>query len=350
MWKEHFPSMVKGYESVVAEPAWKDMRNMKTHPKDAALPGGLVMSGNQMRRNIFYYHSPSAKLYRFSSVSFEHNETDSNLAWHAGLPLATGQFKAGKEISANLLTNPGFEEGAASELPKAWHWQARPSNDCKAAGVDEAAAEGKRSLRIDGVKVKDAKCNPPWPVVVSDEIPAQTGHMYKLSAKIKAAQADTKIELMAQSYVEKAYFWSRSTPVAAGTEWKNYEVVFELPAKGEQGYNDQMKAIRARFDLRDSEGTVWIDDVHLMEVEAMDEWRSLQLVGFDKNSVVADPLFVAPEQDDFRLKPESPAFKLGFQAIPIEKIGPYKDSLRASWPISVARGAREYLAKPASKP
>jgi hypothetical protein len=27
------------------------------------------------------------------------------------------------------------------------------------------------------------------------------------------------------------------------------------------------------------------------------------------------------KNDDFRLKPESPAFKLGFEAIPVEEIG-----------------------------
>jgi hypothetical protein len=33
--------------------------------------------------------------------------------------------------------------------------------------------------------------------------------------------------------------------------------------------------------------------------------------------------------------------KLGFQPIPVEKIGPYRDELRASWPIVEAEGARE---------
>jgi hypothetical protein len=32
-------------------------------------------------------------------------------------------------------------------------------------------------------------------------------------------------------------------------------------------------------------------------------------------------MFVDWKNDDFRLKPESPAFKLGFEAIPVEKIG-----------------------------
>ena len=53
-WKRHFPTMVKGYESVATQPAWQNMRNMKLHPKDAILPGGLVMSGNVLSTNIFY--------------------------------------------------------------------------------------------------------------------------------------------------------------------------------------------------------------------------------------------------------------------------------------------------------
>ncbi len=343
MWKDHFPTMVKGYDLVSAEPAWQNMRNMKTPPKDAILPGGLIMSGNTLNRNIFYYHDPAAKVYRFSSVAFDHNEADHNLVWHNGLPISTGQLKAGKDVSGNLLANPSFEDGEARQLPTGWTWQALPSADCKAAATDEIAADGKRSLRIDGVKVPGATCNPPWPVIVGSDIPAKLGHMYRLSAKMKAARAETMVELAIQSYVANAYFWSRNTPAAVGTEWKNFEVVFEVPAKGEQGYHDQLKLMRPRIDLRGSEGTVWIDDVKLVEVETLDEWQSLQALGFDKNSVVADPLFVAPEQDDYRLKPESPAFKLGFQPIPVEKIGPYKDPLRASWPIAVARGAREYM-------
>ena len=70
-----------------------------------------------------------------------------------------------------------------------------------------------------------------------------------------------------------------------------------------------------------------------------EEWRNQ---GFDTNSSVADPMFVDPENDDYRLKPESPAFKLGFKPIPVEKIGPYKSDLRASWPIIEAEGVREH--------
>ncbi len=51
------------------------------------------------------------------------------------------------------------------------------------------------------------------------------------------------------------------------------------------------------------------------------------------NLVGVDPLFVDAGKQDFRLRPESPAWKLGFQPIPSEKIGLYRDPLRASWPV-----------------
>ena len=42
--------------------------------------------------------------------------------------------------------------------------------------------------------------------------------------------------------------------------------------------------------------------------------------GMDRHSLIADPLFLAPEKDDFRLQPQSPAFALGFEPIPVYKI------------------------------
>lgn len=51
------------------------------------------------------------------------------------------------------------------------------------------------------------------------------------------------------------------------------------------------------------------------------------------NLIDVDPRFVAPEKQDFRLRDDSPAWALGFQAIPIEKIGLHEDDNRASWPV-----------------
>jgi hypothetical protein len=42
----------------------------------------------------------------------------------------------------------------------------------------------------------------------------------------------------------------------------------------------------------------------------LEEWRKL---GFDRNSVFADPLFIDPAGNDYRVRPESPALRLGFK-------------------------------------
>ena len=42
-------------------------------------------------------------------------------------------------------------------------------------------------------------------------------------------------------------------------------------------------------------------------------WQKWQERGHDQHSLVADPLFVAPRQNDFRLSANSPALKLGFR-------------------------------------
>ncbi|MBI2193680.1 MAG: right-handed parallel beta-helix repeat-containing protein [Planctomycetes bacterium] len=52
--------------------------------------------------------------------------------------------------------------------------------------------------------------------------------------------------------------------------------------------------------------------------DTLEVWKAL---GFDLHSRFQDPLFVDPAGDDYRLRPDSPAFALGFQPIPISEIG-----------------------------
>ena len=50
----------------------------------------------------------------------------------------------------------------------------------------------------------------------------------------------------------------------------------------------------------------------------LSEWQKL---GYDQHSLVADPRFEDAAHDDYRLKADSPAWQLGFERIPVERIG-----------------------------
>ena len=52
--------------------------------------------------------------------------------------------------------------------------------------------------------------------------------------------------------------------------------------------------------------------------KSLEQWREM---GYDEHAVVADPMFRAPEDDDYTLDAKSPAFELGFRAIPVARIG-----------------------------
>jgi hypothetical protein len=56
-------------------------------------------------------------------------------------------------------------------------------------------------------------------------------------------------------------------------------------------------------------------------------------VRVENNVLDKDPRFVDAVHLNFQLRDDSPAYTLGFQRIPIEQIGPYRDANRASWPV-----------------
>ena len=56
--------------------------------------------------------------------------------------------------------------------------------------------------------------------------------------------------------------------------------------------------------------------------KSWEQWRS---AGNDEGSIIADPLFVNAQSRDFRLRPESPAKKLGFKPFDLSQAGVYGD-------------------------
>lgn len=343
-WKSFEKDMIKTYEKFIVEPVWQKMRHMDLHPSKAVLEDGTIMAGNVASRNIFVTTAPSSKIYDVKTTNFTHNRWSRNLNWHAGLPVLTGREIAGKSIGENLVANPGFEEGLAGKTPKAWNWQVKPDG-AKAELVNDSAS-GQTALRIDTAPPLVNKTQVLWLNIVSAPLTnLQPGKTYRLSAKLKSTLPNTKVNVMLQSYVDKVYYWNSPKGIfsisAQGNEWEEVSSIITLPAPGDKAWHDQMKAFKVRIDVTQETGAVYVDDVTLFEAEKIDEWRSWQSFGPDRDSVVADPLFVDAARGNYRLRPESPAFKLGFTPLPLDKMGPYSSKDRASWPIIQAKGARE---------
>lgn len=341
-WTSHFDSMVKGYESVAGQPAWKTMRGMETHPKDIPDAEGRVMSGNVFERNIIAWKNPEAKALNVVAFNPERNTFDRNLYWHHGQPLKTGIRKSGKVTGGNLIANPGFETGEPGKMPADWNFQIRPPN-AKAALLEE---EGRRVLRIDAA-FDAAKQRDNYPIVASREIELKLGTSYRLRARLRTDGAAAKAGLLVQYYHgpkdgQPGHFWSSSPSDCKVTSaWQDFEFVFTTPSPGEKGWHDRMKNFRVRLDWSAKDGALFADDLALEEVETLDEWQSWLATGGDRHSIIADPKFLDPAKDDYRLAPDSPAFALGFKQIPTEKIGPYQSPDRATWPIIEVEGARE---------
>jgi hypothetical protein len=77
-------------------------------------------------------------------------------------------------------------------------------------------------------------------------------------------------------------------------------------------------------------------------------WAEWQARGHDQHSLIADPKFVDAARHDFRLKPDSPAFKLGFVPIDASQIGLYGDP---DWVAAARRLKRQvFVPKPPPAP
>ena len=72
-------------------------------------------------------------------------------------------------------------------------------------------------------------------------------------------------------------------------------------------------------------------------------WREK---GRDKNSIIADPLFVDPAKLDFHLKPDSPALKLGFVPFDYSQAGVYGDTEWIKFAASLTPKALELAPEP----
>ena len=95
---------------------------MDIHPSKAVLPNGMIMSGNVVRRNIFYYRKTTSLLYKLSNVPLDHNTFDYNLAYHFGQPLRI-DLQPHSTPDLEPADGPNAGQSPSSGWPNGWQAQ-----------------------------------------------------------------------------------------------------------------------------------------------------------------------------------------------------------------------------------
>jgi parallel beta-helix repeat protein len=311
-WEKHMPSMVKGYEMVADQSAWKEMRGMDLHPTKIALPSGLTMRGNRFERNVVVSAAPETPVVSLLRVPFSHNVFDHNLYWAPGGNVRTGFQSAGPSEGPNLV-KPW--EGAEDSIATGWRLISKP------AGQPVALLKRIEAGRVLQISCEGAGGNTKVaPQYAGPGFAMEPGASYRLSARMRASLPG-KAEFAVQSFVANAYFWiSPRSSIQVAKEWKDFEVIFEVPAPGKTGWNEQMKVFSPRLGWRCDNGALEVGDIQLHRVKPRSEIEALREQGADVHSLVAEPMWEDAER--FVLGKESPAWGLGFERIPNEKIGP----------------------------
>ncbi|MBE7497046.1 MAG: right-handed parallel beta-helix repeat-containing protein [Verrucomicrobiaceae bacterium] len=309
----HIDTMIKGYESVAGQLAWASMRGMDLHPKDAIRDDGTMMSGNSFQRNILFSDTPGVKYGDIRHATAKWNTIDHNLAWNGGHPVVTGVNKVGPDKPGAPLLTETFDTTEPGKLPKGWGFNHRPNKDVQLVVADGA-------LRADCALGTDP--GNPKTVFHGPDITIKPGAAYRMRLRIRSTEPTAKLSLAFASFKNGEGYWQAgSTSITATPEWTEFEATGRMLRENEAAWKPWMKHFWLRIDCHEPKGQIFIDHVRLTECEPLDEWTSWQAEGWDKHSLIADPKFVDWKNDDFRLQPDSPAFKLGFEAIPVEKIG-----------------------------
>lgn len=106
--------------------------------------------------------------------------------------------------------------------------------------------------------------------------------------------------------------------------WKDKPYTFYFHPKDGSGTREMTSTFDMDWNVYYNP-TQKLDDVQFNGMR-WDQWRK---TGKDTRSVYADPLFVDPDNHDFRLKPDSPALKMGFEPIDVAAVGPREPARRS---------------------
>ncbi len=99
--------------------------------------------------------------------------------------------------------------------------------------------------------------------------------------------------------------------------WADREYPFHFHPKDSTGLRPRTSTFEVDYNVYYNP-LLPVDSVRFGE----ETWGQWQARGKDRHSVYADPLFMNPAEGDFRLRPESPALRLGFEPIDMRTVGP----------------------------
>lgn len=116
-------------------------------------------------------------------------------------------------------------------------------------------------------------------------------------------------------------YFNNITVMSPTYQKENHDRLFNMVATGDEIYYLVFPPVRGPWLEAIDDNCFYNDIGHFTarvadrEVKGrreilLEEWQSM---GFDRHSVFGDPMFVDPENDDYRVKPESPALKVGFK-------------------------------------
>ncbi len=202
----------------------------------------------------------------------------------APMPLAVLLLLASLSTAgaANLVANPGFEEGDAGGRPAGWSLRSAAGNP--QIGLDAADRHaGARSIRISGDSADDRA------FAEGPRIPVIPGKAYLFSAWMKSAGVTGGFAVLGAARYRADGSWDNWSYVArlpANRDWREYRQVWTVPAGA--------TAIALRAWAENLQGTVWFDDVSLTEYAAPtptweDDFRTPALwQAHDADAVPAD--------------------------------------------------------------
>ena len=128
---------------------------------------------------------------------------------------------------------------------------------------------------------------------------------------------------------------------ARAMNWASYHVGTTMTDRLlEMPYKDQLWSSRypELVNILDDEPAAPKGNIITRNISIGGKWDGIykdarSYVTLKDNLIDQDPGFVESPPKSFQLRDDSPAYKMGFKPIPVEKIGLYKDDKRASWPV-----------------